>query len=110
MSGDEADESSVGDTSSEEEDVPLPVSPFKSGTDEPFKVVFKGGSPWGFDLKGGTESKAPLQVSQVTESCDLSLFCVLGHCTVNIRNVNTPFTFFCKKNTDLSKKVIVFFV
>ena len=68
MSGDEADESSVGDTSSEEEDIPLPVSPFKSGTDEPFKVVFKGGSPWGFDLKGGTESKAPLQVSQVTES------------------------------------------
>lgn len=65
MSGDEADESSVGDTSYEDDDTPLPISPFKSGTDEPFKIVFKGGRPWGFGLKGGTESKAPLQISQV---------------------------------------------
>ena len=65
MSGDEADESSVGDTSSEEDDTPLPVSPFKSGTDEPLKVVIKGGKPWGFEIKGGTENKAPLQISKV---------------------------------------------
>ena len=67
MSGDEADESSVGDTSYEDEDIPLPVSPFKAGTTEPIKLVLKGGKPWGFELKGGSENKAPLQVSQVTK-------------------------------------------
>ena len=74
MSGDEADESSVGDTSSEEEEGPLPVSPFKSGTDEPLKVVIKGGKPWGFEIKGGTEDKAPLQISKVVWGQGLNFF------------------------------------
>ena len=83
MSGDEADESSVGDTSYEDEDIPLPVSPFKAGTDEPFTIVLKGGRPWGFDLKGGSENKAPLKVSQVTE---------FYYRTVNIKKANTLLT------------------
>ena len=34
----------------------------------PFQVVLKGGSPWGFTLRGGTEVQSPIQVSQVRTS------------------------------------------
>ena len=66
MSGAEADISSDGDSSCfEDDDVPLPKSPLKEGTDEPFQVILKGGSPWGFSLKGGAEPRSPVQVAEV---------------------------------------------
>ena len=65
MSGAEADISSDGETSFEDEDVPLPKSPLKEGTDEPFQVILKGGSPWGFTLKGGAEFRSSVQVAEV---------------------------------------------
>ena len=65
MSGAEADISSDGETSFEDEDVPLPPSPLKEGTDEPFKVVLKGGSPWGFTITSGKESKASVLINEV---------------------------------------------
>lgn len=66
MSGAEADVSSDGETSFEDEDVPLPPSPLKEGTDEPFRVVLKGGRPWGFTLKSGSQSKANVLISDVS--------------------------------------------
>lgn len=67
MSGAEADVSSDGDSSCfEDEDAPLPPSPLKEGTGEPFYVVLKGGRPWGFALKTGAESKSSILISQVS--------------------------------------------
>ena len=69
MSSEDADESSVGDSSFEEE-VPikaLPLSPFFAGTNDPFSVVLKGGSPWGFKLRGGSEAKSPIQIAEVRQ-------------------------------------------
>lgn len=65
MSGAEADVSSDGETSFEDEDVPLPPSPLKEGTDEPFSVILKGGSPWGFNIQRRAESKASVIISNV---------------------------------------------
>ncbi|XP_060595743.1 protein Shroom4-like [Ruditapes philippinarum] len=67
MSGAEADISSDGETSFEDEDVPLPPSPLKEGTDEPFRVVLKGGSPWGFTLTNGMESKASVIINEIVD-------------------------------------------
>ncbi|KAH3713569.1 hypothetical protein DPMN_073361, partial [Dreissena polymorpha] len=61
MSGAEADVSS--DESSEEE-LPLPPSPLREGTGEPFTVVLKGGRPWGFKLTTGSESKSSIMISE----------------------------------------------
>jgi len=66
MSGAEADISSDGDSSCFEDETPLPLSPLKEGTDEPFYVVLKGGRPWGFTLKTGSESKSSIVVEQVS--------------------------------------------
>lgn len=65
MSGAEADISSDGETSFEDEDVPLPPSPLKDGREEPFQVVLKGGSPWGFDLQAGLGSTSTVLISKV---------------------------------------------
>lgn len=32
---------------------------------EPFDVVLKGGSPWGFTLTGGAEVRSPIQITEV---------------------------------------------
>ena len=65
MSGAEADVSSDGDSSFEDDEVPLPPSPLKEGTSDPFQVVLKGGSPWGFNLKGIKGTRTPVQISEV---------------------------------------------
>ncbi|KAL4229933.1 melanosome organization [Mactra antiquata] len=65
MSGAEADVSSDGETSFEDEDVPLPPSPLKDGREEPFQVVLKGGSPWGFDLQAGHGSSSTVLISNL---------------------------------------------
>ncbi|KAK3100457.1 hypothetical protein FSP39_020389 [Pinctada imbricata] len=32
---------------------------------QPFQVVLKGGSPWGFTLKGGAEVQSPIQICEI---------------------------------------------
>lgn len=32
---------------------------------EPFEVILKGGSPWGFTITGGAEVRSPIQISEV---------------------------------------------
>jgi len=64
MSGAEADVSS--DESSEEDlDIPLPASPLQDGTDAPFRVVLKGGEPWGFTLKPSPANRTGVQIDEV---------------------------------------------
>lgn len=40
----------------------------ESSQDEnkPFHVVLKGGAPWGFSLRGGSEVRSPLQIAEVS--------------------------------------------
>ena len=43
---------------------------------EPFEVVLKGGSPWGFTIAGGIEVRSLIQISEVSQyiSCFYFIF------------------------------------
>lgn len=46
---------------------------------EPFRVILKGGSPWGFTLKGGAEVRAPIQISEVRHQIYLTDILLSGN-------------------------------
>ncbi|XP_069130177.1 PDZ and LIM domain protein 3-like [Argopecten irradians] len=80
---DVSDEDKISDTDEKvEKSAPLL-------TVEPFEVVLKGGSPWGFTLKGGVEVRSPIQISEIKPDgkADVSDTLKLGDYVLGVNDV-----------------------
>ncbi|XP_021348349.1 uncharacterized protein LOC110447164 isoform X2 [Mizuhopecten yessoensis] len=82
-SSDVSDEDRTSDTDEKVENSPPQL------TVEPFEVVLKGGSPWGFTLKGGVEVRSPIQISEINAEgkADVSASLRLGDYVLGVNDV-----------------------